>query len=60
MDEEQLQELMEKVPGIGDFLVTLNATQWESEKDALAVAEAIGSFLAAIHQGKPLRPEYLH
>lgn len=60
MDEEQLQDLMEAVPGIGDFLMTLNQTNWESEKDAMAVAEAMSYFLAAVQQGKPLRPQYLH
>lgn len=60
MDEEQLQELMEAVPGIGDLLMTLTRTQFKNEEDAMVVGEAIGSFLAAVQQGKPLRPQYLH
>lgn len=29
-------------------------------KDAMVVGEAMGYFLAAVQQGKPLRPQYLH
>ena len=58
--QETVQDLIDKVPGIGDLLMTLMQAEFKDEHDALVVAEAVGSFMAAVEQGKALRPVYLH
>lgn len=55
-----INEVLAATPGLSDLLVTLMQAKFNDENDALVVAEAVGSFMAAMQQGKPLRPEYLH
>lgn len=60
VDGFDINEVLAATPGLSDLLVTLMQAKFNDENDALVVAEAVGSFMAAMQQGKPLRPEYLH
>lgn len=60
VDGFDINEVLAATPGLSDLLVTLMQAKFNDENDALVIAEAVGSFMAAMQQGKLLRPEYLH
>lgn len=57
---EEMHETITACPGLAELVTALLQTKFKDDADAALVVEAVGSFMAAVRDGKVYRPEFLH